>query len=161
MSVDPPERTEAMRGRWGLPFAIHSDPGGKEFLQLLGLWNAEERGGLAIPAVLLISPGGEELFRVTSRDFADRIHDEDALGALEALGWPPLSPDPTPVASALAPDLKGVFTPTMFNPYFRGNFYAAVALRRRVEDEKARLEARGHRLMARSFLDAWKEWRES
>jgi len=159
ISVDPPERALAMRGRWNLPIAIHSDPGGERFLEPLGLWNPEEREGLAIPALLVISSDGEEHFRVTSRDFADRIHDEDALGALEALGWSGISPEPPPAVEAPDPELKGVFTPRLFNPYFRGNFYAAVAIGRRVKDEDARRESKAHRLMAQSFLETWKEWR--
>ena len=37
-------------------------------------------------------------------------------------------------------------------------FYAAVAIRQRVSDD-ARRETKAHRLMAQSFLEAWKAWR--
>ncbi len=92
--VDPDGRNAAMADRWHVPFRIVSDPGGERFLKSLDLWNALERGGIAMPALLVISPQGEEVFRVRSRDFADRVNDEDALSTLEKQGYPPLDPPP-------------------------------------------------------------------
>ncbi|MCH9649731.1 MAG: redoxin domain-containing protein [Deltaproteobacteria bacterium] len=160
VSVDSQERNEGMRHRWELPFPFLSDPQGEEFLKPLGLWNAEERGGLAVPALVLFSSGGEEIQRVTSRDYADRIHDEDVLGALEALGFDPISPPATTAAEEPARKLRGAFPSKLFDAYFRGNFYGAIALRGRIADADARREAKAHQLMAQSFLDEWKTRRQ-
>lgn len=155
MAVDDDVRNDGMRTRWHLPFPFVSDPGGSRFLRSLELWNAEERGGLAIPAVLVIDANGNERFRATSRDFADRLHDEDALGALEAQAYSPIEPSAVPSPGENEPPMRGVFTPALFNPYFRGNFYGALALERRIADDGAKREAKAHRGMAKSFLDAW------
>lgn len=61
MVVDPRERNQAVRERWHLPFAIHADLGGVEFLQPLDNWNPDERGGIGWPTTLLFNPRGEEV----------------------------------------------------------------------------------------------------
>ncbi len=61
MVVDPDGRNAALAKRWHLPFRIASDPGGERFLKPLDLWNAEERDGIAVPALLVISPQADEV----------------------------------------------------------------------------------------------------
>jgi len=160
--VDPEGRNAALAKRWHLPFRIASDPGGERFLKPLDLWNADERDGLAVPALLVISPQGEETFRVRSRDFADRVNDEDAIGSLEKHGYPPLDPPPPAWQSQVEPEIdRGAYKPEFFGPYFRGNRFGAVALSLRVKDPAALEEIKAHSEMSSSFLAAWKARREA
>lgn len=162
LCVDPPERQAAFAQRWSLPFTFLSDPGGETYLRDLDLFDPEERSGIALAALVLVSPRGEEVLRMPSRDFADRVHDDDVLDALEVQGWPPVR-DPGPQTFDVAPapePVKGAFSPEIYNPYFRGNYFGAIAIGGRLRDEADVAEAKAHRDMARSFTDAWKAWRE-
>ena len=57
LSVDPPERSAALRGDLQLPFPILSDRSRKVITEW-GLLNPREKGGIAIPATILIDRGG-------------------------------------------------------------------------------------------------------
>lgn len=162
LSVDSQERNAALARRWKLPFQVVSDPGGERFLQALDLWNDKERGGIAWPAVLLISADGQEVHRERSNDFADRTHDDDALEALNAQGWTAVSTEPW---QAEAPEegsdeLAGAFPIGAFKPLMNGNFYGAIAINQRVEHPESRELVKQHGAMAKSFVDAWDERRK-
>lgn len=163
--VDSPVRNEALRRRWKLPFPVLSDPGGTEVLQPLELWNAEERGGIALPALLGIDPDGNELFRHISRDFADRVHDEDVLEKLESLELAAIStPEPLPLSDGIpdegSEELQGAFPEAAYVPLMNGNFYGALAISRRVTHEESLAEIKAHAAMSKSFVDAWAERRK-
>ncbi len=160
--VDPEGRNAALAKSWHLPFRVVSDPRGERFLKPLDLWNADERGGIAVPALLVISPQGEEVFRVRSRDFADRVNDEDALGSLEQQGYPALDPPPPAWQSQVELEIdRGAYKWEFFGPYFRGNQYGALALSLRAKDPTALEEIKAHGKMSASFLAAWKARREA
>jgi peroxiredoxin len=53
ISVDPPERSAAMRSDLGLNFPVLSDSS-REVITSWGLLNASEKGGIAFPATFLI-----------------------------------------------------------------------------------------------------------
>ena len=55
VSVDAPEKSEAVRREWQLPFAILSDRQ-RRVVQEWDIYNARERGGIAKPAVFILSP---------------------------------------------------------------------------------------------------------
>jgi peroxiredoxin len=55
VSVDAPEKSEAVRRDWQLPFLILSDRR-RRVVQEWGIYNAREKGGIAKPAVFLLSP---------------------------------------------------------------------------------------------------------
>lgn len=159
ISVDSDERQAAMYERWPTPTVQYvSDPGGERFLQPLGLFDPEERGGIALPGLLVISPDGEEVFGYRGRDFADRTHDDDAFAALEALGVGALD-DGVELGGPVVADVdvaqKGAFTPRVFIPYFKGNRFGAVAIQMRAEGEEARRLASEHREMCDGILEAW------
>ena len=160
-STDPPEAQLAMNRTWHLPFRWVSDPGGERLAQHLDAWNAEERGGLFHPLVLLVAPDGRVPVRHRSRDFADRRDDQDVLDALAALDLPsraapaPWSPDgvePQPTDKAFRPDA--------FGPYFRGLRFGTKALATRMRDEQDREELLDTSAMSVSFIDAWTRRRE-
>jgi hypothetical protein len=156
--VDSPERNAAMQARWGVPFPILSDPDGGKWLRSTGLWNNDERGGIAIGATVVFDPEGNEVFRSQSRDFADRLSDEPALNALRALSLAPIDPVLAWVPDA-EPELESPgFRPEHFGTYFRGYFYGCLSLELRSTDPEARTEAAAAKDMATGMLDAWKAW---
>lgn len=156
ISVDGDERQAAMFRRWPTPNVRYvSDPGGDTYLRALDLFDPDERGGIARPALLVLDPDGNEVFGYRGRDFADRTHDEDVFTALEALLLDPIdAPDGGPVAEVDV-DQRGAFQPATMIPYFKGNRFGAVAIGLRAEGDEARSLAREHRLMCDATLDAW------
>lgn len=156
VSVNEQERQAGMRSRWKLDDQLLvADPGGETYLKPLGLFDPEERDGIALPGLLVITPDGEEAYRYQGRDFADRTTDDEMFTALEGLGLPAVD-IPAGGPDGEAPeDLRGFFTPEIYGPYFRGNMFASIAISRRVDDEAARSVAKQHQAMAAATLEAW------
>ena len=159
-SVDPPQAQLAMNHTWHLPFRWVSDPGGERLARPLGAWNADERGGLFHPLVLVVAPDGQVRLDHRSRDFADRPDDSDVLDALAGLrlparpapqGWSPAGVEPQPTENA--------FRPEAFGAYFRGLRFGTRALAGRMRDDQDAEELRQTSAMAASFLDAWTQRR--
>jgi len=161
VSVDDEVRQAGMAERWGFAHTTFvSDPGGAAWLEPLGLFNPDDRGGIALPAMLVIAPDGRETYRYQGRDFADRTHDDDLWAALDSLGLDPIDPDPWLPNVDGSEDLKGYFKPDNLDMYFRGNMFGALAIKMRVSDLSAADMAEEHRQMAQTTLEAWKDWRE-
>lgn len=159
ISVDDDVRQAGMAQRWGLtPTRFVSDPGGERFLKPLDLYDPEERGGIALPALLVIGPDGEEVHRYAGRDFADRTHDGDVLDALESLGLPGVDAPSWTYDVDVPGDLDRYFRPADAGPYFRGNRFGALAIGWRLDDPDARAVAKEHRTMAEATLAAFDEW---
>ncbi len=155
-SVDPPAAQLAMNRTWQLPFRWVSDPGGEALARPLDSWNADERGGLFHPLVLLVAPDGERLVEHRSRDFADRDDDSDVLAALDRLGLPPRD-EPAPWDPGVEPQpTPNAFRPDAFGPYFRGIRFMSLALAGRMREPDDQEELRRTERMAASFLDARK-----
>lgn len=158
VSVDSPGRNEAFRARWHLPFPIVSDPGGEQLLRPLDSWNRDERGGIGWPALLLFAPDGGEVYRMRSRDFADRPDDDDLLAAVRQLSLSPIELGPASAAAALE-EHDGALRVDAFGPYFRGIRFGTIALAGRVTEGADRDEVIAMSAMAASFLEAWKQRR--
>ena len=161
LSVDSEERQAAMFARWPTPHVTYvSDPGGERYLQALDLYDPDERGGIALPALLVVDPEGNETFGYRGGDFADRRHDDDVIEALEALDLGPVDPPSGgPVVEGADVAQSGAFQPDMLGLYFRGNRMAAVAIQGRLGRTEAGLVAREHRIMCEGILDAWEQVR--
>lgn len=160
VSVDDDVRQAGMAERWGFTHTrFVSDPAGERYLQALELFDADERGGIALPGMVIIDPDGGEVYRYLGRDFADRTNDDDIWATLDALGLPPVDPPPWSPSVEVPDDLRGYFRPADFNAYFRGNMSGAIAVGGRLDDKAARAIAREHREMSKSNLEAWESWR--
>lgn len=156
VSVDDDIRQAGMFDRWPTPNVRYiSDPGGQQILQPLGLFDPQERDGIALPGMLVIAPDGSEAYRYQGRDFADRTTDDDVYAALDALGLDAIEPPEGGPVADVPGDLRGFFRPTDFASYFRGNKFGAIAMQGRVSDPEAKALAREHRIMADVTLDAW------
>jgi peroxiredoxin Q/BCP len=80
LSVDAPERSEALRAQLALPFPILSDSA-REVVRAWDLYNAKERGGIAIPAVFVIGSDRRVRWRSIDRT-AQRVSTAGVLGFL-------------------------------------------------------------------------------
>ncbi len=75
---------------------------------------------------MLLAPGGEEVWRVVSRDFADRSPEEEALALVREQGWTTTT-QTRPAPGPTRPGPKA--TPLeALGPYFRGARFAALAM---------------------------------
>ena len=161
VSVDDGSRQVGMAQRWGLDAVrFVSDPGGETMLQPLELFDPEERGGIALPGMILIAPDGSEAYRYIGRDYADRTNDEEIWPSLEALGLSPVDP-PTWTSDIDVPeDLADFFRPSEYRMFFFANQVGANAISRRLgpETEPGQV-ATEHVGMSKDSLRAWKEWR--
>ena len=159
LSVDSQERHAAMFARWPTPHVQYvSDPGGETYLQAMQLFDPDERGGIALPALLVIDAAGNEVYGYRGADFADRRNDEDAILALESLGLAAIdAPAGGPIVDDVDVNQRGAFTPKLFGPYFSGNKFGAIAIRSRATGDEAKTLAKEHQHMAQSMLDAWAE----
>ena len=156
VSVDDDIRQAGMARRWPTPMVRYvSDPGGTDLLGPLGLFDPEERGGIALPGMLVIAPDGAEIYRYQGRDFADRTTDDDVLASLEQLGLDPVDPEPWVGTADVPEDLRGFFRPSDLGAYFRGNKFGALAIGNRIGDPAARALAEEHRVMSDATLEAW------
>jgi hypothetical protein len=159
VSVDDEVRQAGMSKRWGFTHTrFVSDPGGASYLQAIGLFDPDERGGIALPGMVVVNPDGVEVYRYQGRDFADRTNDDDLWAAIEALGLPAVDPPPWVPGVEVPGDMRGFFRPADFNAYFRGNVSGAAAIGRRVADDASRELVQEHRLMSQSMLEAWTRW---
>ncbi len=148
-----------MSERWGFTQTrFISDPGGETYLQPLELYDPVERGGIALPGMVIITPDGKEVYRYQGRDFADRTNDGDIWKTLDELQLPAIEPAPWVPAVDVPDDLTGYFRPRDFAPYFGGNHFGALAIGFRLEDPASKAIAKEHRLMSKSNLEAWAEW---
>jgi peroxiredoxin len=82
LAVDFPERSDRVRRQYELPFPILCDTQ-KEVVRAWGLFKAEEKGGIAVPAVLLL--GRDRRIRsIMIEGVATRVHATDLLKFLRA-----------------------------------------------------------------------------
>lgn len=126
IDIDSPGQHAAMVEKLRLPFPMLSDPDRSGAIEPLGLADRRDPRDLARPALVAADPGGEEVYRFVSRDYADRLPEDDLLEALNARGLPSTrQPDPTPGDARPGPRAMPV---DAMVPYFRGGRFAALAL---------------------------------
>lgn len=109
-----------------LPFPLLSDPDRSTVIGPLGVADPDDPREIARPAAILIRPDGAEAWRYESRDFADRIPEDDIVAQARALDLPATSqaepetvePEPGPKAMTLE----------QLPVYYRGARFAALAM---------------------------------
>jgi len=91
VSTDPPKSSAALRQQLSLPFPILCDSQ-RAIVKAWGVFNAEEKGGIAIPAVFVVDRAG--MVRFASVDtMTTRIAAKDILAYLRA-GMPDRTSNP-------------------------------------------------------------------
>jgi peroxiredoxin len=82
LAVDSPEQSDRVRRQYELPFPILCDAK-KEVVRAWGLFNAEEKGGIAVPAVVLL--GRDRRIRmIMIEGVATRVRAADLLEFLRS-----------------------------------------------------------------------------
>ena len=138
ISVDPVGANAGMVAKLRLPFPLLSDPGGERAIRPYDVWDPDDPRGIARPAVVLIGTDGEERFRVVSRDFADRIPEDDVVAAVKDLGLPPTTQEPP--APGTVEERPKAMTLDALPVYYRGARFASIAMARRVPAATAESE---------------------
>lgn len=109
-----------------LPFPLLSDPDRSQAIEPYGVADPKDERNIARPAVVVLSPSGEEVFRFVSRDFADRIPEDELIEVLDGAGLPATTQEP-PAPGNPQPGPKAM--PLHGLPfYFRGARFAALAM---------------------------------
>jgi hypothetical protein len=129
IDVDSPQQHAAMIEKLLLPFPYLSDADRTAAITPYDLANPTDPRELAYPAVVVVTGAREEAFRVVSRDFADRIPEDELIQRLRRLALPPTIQEPPDVGPA-QPGARAMPVRTMLH-YFRGARFAAVAMGRR------------------------------
>jgi peroxiredoxin len=84
VSVDPPEKSEALRVHLSLPFPILCDTEHR-VVKEWGIYNAKERGGIAKPSVFIIDPN--KVIRYAAVDtVATRVPATEIVSQLQMAG---------------------------------------------------------------------------
>ena len=141
IDIDSPEQHAAMVEKLQLTFPFLSDPDRQLAIEPYGLSNPTDPRMLAIPTAVLIAPGGEEVSRTVSADFADRPTEDALVEAAQGLGLAPVTqeaPRPgTPEAG------RGANKVHELVPYFKGAKFAARAMSLRFPEAKESSKAYG------------------
>lgn len=150
--IDPPERNAAMVEKLALPFPILADPVGDTAAKPYGVW--DDGGRMALPAIVVLGPDGEEAYRYVGVDFMDRPNDDDLLAAVERLDLPAIEP-----ATEIVPHLPPRPGPRAvalrdLAVYLRGVRFAMAAMAERARDRFDRTEAERTVVMADRYLAA-------
>lgn len=143
-----------------LPFPMLSDPDRSLAIEPFGVADPKDRRSLSRPAMVLIGPDRQEQWRFVSRDFADRLPEEDALEQARSLGLPAVTQDP-PIPGNPTPGPRAM-PYDQFLTYFRGARFAALAmgLRHGHLDESVKEDSKAYVAEMDRFIEAIKELEE-
>lgn len=126
ISVDSPERNAAMVEKLCLPFPYISDPDRSQAITPHGVADEKDERRIARPAIVVVTPAQEEAFRFVSRDFADRMPEDEVVAAVDQLDLPATSQEP-PEPGPVEPGPRSLSLPDLA-VYFRGARFAALAM---------------------------------
>lgn len=132
LSADSVGQNAAVMEKLRLPFPILSDPTREAAIEPLGFADPDDPRRISLSGLIIVSPEGEEVFRHTGRDFADRPDEDMVLAELGRLGLSSTSQAP-PALGPPEPGEKALAVAHLL-PYFRGVRFAVLTLRRRHRD---------------------------
>ena len=139
ISIDPPERNAAMVEKLSLPFPYLSDPDRSQAITPYGVADEIDERRIARPAIVVVTPAREEAFRFVSRDFADRMPEDEVVAAVHQLNLAPTTQEP-PERGPAEPGPRSLST-AMLRIYFRGARFAAQAMGLRHGHHAAEIKA--------------------
>jgi hypothetical protein len=152
ISIDSPQQNAALIQSLSLPFPMLSDPDRTGAIGPYGLADEKDRRNIARPALVVVTPDGEEAFRVVSRDYADRPTEDAVVSGIAALHLPPTSQEPPQLGPAEPGPAAFKFDQMV--PYFRGARFAANAMGGRFPE--AREEATTYMEQVDRYIEAAK-----
>ncbi len=126
ISIDPPERNAAMVAKLSLPFPFLSDPDRSLAIRPYGVADEKDERHIARPAVIVVTTDHKEQFRFVSRDFADRIPEDQVLASIQELKLPATTQQ-IPEPGQAHPSPRSL-SPSNLRIYFRGARFAAQAM---------------------------------
>lgn len=143
-----------------LPFPLLSDPDRSRAIGPFGVIDSKDRRQLSRPAMVLVGTDREERWRFVSRDFAERLPEEDALDRARALGLSAVDQQP-PAPGDAAPGPRAMPFDQLLT-YFRGARFAALAmgLRHGHLDESIKEDSKAYVAEMDRFAEAVKELKE-
>ena len=115
-----------------LPFPLLSDPDRSLAIGPFDVVDESDPRDLARPAMIIVDPDGDEVYRFVSRDFADRLPEEEVLEKVQALGLEPTT-QPRPTPGTPDPGERAVRLDAL-TTYFRGARFAILAFGLRHKD---------------------------
>lgn len=132
MSADDVPQNAAVMEKLALPFPLLADPDRDKAITPLGFADEKDARLISRAGTVILAPGGEEMWRHTGRDYADRPDEDLLLEQVVALGLEPTTQE----APAIDEAEEG---PTAMSlaalvPYLKGAKFAALALRSRHRD---------------------------
>lgn len=129
LSSDSPEQNAAVMEKLALTFPILSDPERDRAITPLGFADENDPRLISRPGVVVLAPGGEEVWRHTGRDYADRPHEDILLAEVSKLDLSPTTQDLPAIGEAVPGEMA---IPIEGLPhYLRGAKFAVLALRGR------------------------------
>ncbi len=126
MVVDSPGQNAAMVEKLELPFPLISDPDRSEIIGPFDLADPVDDRNISKPALVLLDENGSELWRFVSRDYADRLPEEEVLERVRSLALDGVTQD-APEPGEPEPGHRAMSVDALI-PYFRGARFAALAL---------------------------------
>jgi AhpC/TSA family len=126
ISIDSPERNAAMVEKLKLPFPYLSDPDRSKAITPYGVADEKDDRHIARPAMVVVRPDQEEAFRFVSRDFADRLSEDEVVMAVQKIGLPATTQGPPPIGPA-EPGPRSLSLHDL-RIYFRGARFAALTM---------------------------------
>jgi hypothetical protein len=154
LSADTVAQNTAVVEKLALPFPILSDPDRTRAITPLGFADDDDPRQISKPGTMIIAPGGEVVFSVTGRDYADRPDEDILLDHLRGLGLPATTQAAPELGEAQAGETAMAYEGLSF--YFRGAKFAGLALRGRHRDlgEDFRDDAKAYVRMVERYMEA-------
>lgn len=115
-----------------LPFPLLSDPDRGLMIEPMGVADPNDARAIARPAMILVGTDGSEHWRFVSRDYADRLPNDEVLERVRALGLPGTGQSAPEIGPAGAGERAMPFD-GLFH-YLRGARFAAQAMGLRHRD---------------------------
>lgn len=129
ISVDSPQRNAAMVEKLTLPFPYLCDPDRSKAIVPYGVADEKDDRHIARPALVVVTRDREEAFRFVSRDFADRLPEDQVVMAVQQLALAPTTQEPPRIGPA-EPGPRSLSLHDL-RVYFRGARFAALAMGQR------------------------------
>lgn len=156
IDIDSPGRHAAMVEKLALNFPMLSDPDRSLLIGPMGLSNPTDARNIGLPALVLLDSQGEERWRFVSRDYAERLPEDEVLAVVKSKGWSATSQaHPAP---GVPEEASGAMPFDGLNFYFRGAKFAAQAmgLRHAHLDESVKVDSKAYVAEMDRFIEAVK-----
>ena len=109
-----------------LPFPYLSDPDRSQAIVPCGVADEKDDRLLSRPALIGVTPDRDEAFRFVSRDFAERMPEEEVVASLRVLNLPPTTQE-RPLIGPTEAGPRSLSLPEL-RIYLRGARFAALAM---------------------------------